>query len=250
MLATWVKILRFFVVLPRLPFWQNLVRSIGQLIDMTVMSQKRMLKVEQEPQKLYSLSLNVQTYNNFILLQVSTFLISRYAGKALVGGGSLPTSWLTWCDLACPLPLGSAGGIHIDGAGEGSKLSLLWLSFLSALYQISSSTQRWYSFPSGHFFSTPFSATWLYPQPDTKSSWACFAVYLIICGNTFLSKPAGTLLMPTVYENWSDYSGWWLYLRIDKFALSNSEMLLTNPAFERWTLVETFLSSSAWDQLQ
>lgn len=43
-----------------------------------------MLKVEQEPQKLYSLSLNVQTYNNFILLQVSTFLISRYA--ALVCG--------------------------------------------------------------------------------------------------------------------------------------------------------------------
>lgn len=48
------------------------------------MSQKRMLKVEQEPQKLYSLSLNVQTYNNFILLQISTFLISRYA--ALVCG--------------------------------------------------------------------------------------------------------------------------------------------------------------------
>lgn len=89
MLATGTKILRFFVFLPRLPFWQNLVRSIGQHIDVAVMSQKRMLKVEQEPQKLYSLSRNAQTHNNFILLQVSTFLISRCTGKAFV------------CEAAC-----------------------------------------------------------------------------------------------------------------------------------------------------
>lgn len=177
MLATEAKMLGLFVFIPRLPFCQNLARIIGQHVDVSVMSQKRMLPVEQEPQKLYSLSLNAQTLNNFILLQVSTSLISRCTLKTFVCGAACQRAGLP--DVIWPALHTWELLVGYTLVELGRKQAVSSLAKLPK--QIGSSAQRWPSFPSGHFFSTPCSATWLYSQPDTESLWACFAAYLIIC---------------------------------------------------------------------
>lgn len=155
MLATEAKMLGLFVFIPRLPFCQNLARIIGQHVDVSVMSQKRMLPVEQEPQKLYSLSLNAQTLNNFILLQVSTSLISRCTLKTFVCGAACQRAGLP--DVIWPALHTWELLVGYTLVELGRKQAVSSLAKLPK--QIGSSAQRWPSFPSGHFFSTPCSAT-------------------------------------------------------------------------------------------
>lgn len=60
---------------------------------------KKNAEVETKPSKLYCLSLNAQTHNS-ILLQGSTFLLSRCAGKAFVCGEACQPAGIP--DVICP----------------------------------------------------------------------------------------------------------------------------------------------------
>lgn len=161
---------------------------------------KRMLKVEQEPQNHL-----VSSLMHIVFCYRSP--LSWYPGAQVehlsVGQLASQLAHQTWSTLSSTL-----GKCWWDTGGwtwEGSKLSLPILSFLNRSVPLLGDGPL---APPSHF-STPCSLTWLYSQPDTKSLWACFAISQKLCvENAFLSNPAGTLLMPTVYENWSDYSSW------------------------------------------
>lgn len=133
---------------------------------------KRMLKVEQEPQKLCNLSLKAQTHNNFILLWVSSFLMTRCTGKAFVCGTACQLTSLS--DMNWPALHAWEELVGCMLMELGKKQDVSSLKELSK--QTSSSIQRWPSFLQA--FSSPLHAL----QHDytlslaQKPLWACLAV--------------------------------------------------------------------------
>lgn len=160
--------------------------------------------MEWEPQKLYHLCLNAQIHNNFILLQVSTFLYTGVQVKHLsVGQLASQLAYLTWCSL--PSTPGKCWWETHWWVWGGSKLSLLWWVFWTDQFLYS----KMALFPPG-----PFLLHSMLRNTTVLSTWHKKPVSLVyclpnnLCEECFSFNPAGTLLMPTVYENWSNYSDW------------------------------------------
>lgn len=114
------------------------MKSPGQHIDvLKKKNQQNKIKIKKihvergtRASKMHSLPFSTPTHNNLVLLQVTSFWYPGVQGKHLsVGQLASQRAYLAWSDL--PYTPGKCWWDTHRRSSGGSKLSLLWLSFLN-----------------------------------------------------------------------------------------------------------------------
>lgn len=158
------------------------MKSPGQHIDvLKKKNQQNKIKIKKihvergtRASKMHSLPFSTPTHNNLVLLQVTSFWYPGVQGKHLsVGQLASQRAYLAWSDL--PYTPGKCWWDTHRRSSGGSKLSLLWLSFLNRSVPLLRDGLP--PPPPRAFLSTPCCAVWLCSQDDiadTKNLWVPF----------------------------------------------------------------------------
>lgn len=172
------------------------------MFNVTAISLKeKLLKEELRPQKLCSLPLRAQIHD-FTFLQDSIFLIAGCTRKVFV------------CKATCQpanLPGVIWPALHtwevlVVHMFEELKRKQALSSLIETYTQTSSSAQRWPSFPTRAFLCPSVLCNMTLSLIQRAHEFPSLLTYF--CGQSCSLNPAGTLLMPTFHENYSDYSSW------------------------------------------